>query len=125
MIQGMVLSTMSMLEKEDRGIHTLAGRPAKRTEMEQMILADCALTLALESGNRKLARKLGIAASRLKTALDDLPGNNLPCPALALCNREILESNFNIIDRRFTLQDGAPQRSLIYISLIPLIGVFA
>ena len=113
MIQGLVLSTMSMVEKEDRGIFTLAGRPRNMTESERACLADAAVQLALQSNNKRVAKSLGIAAGNLKTPLDDLHSKSLPCPGLALSNREVLETNFSLIDQRFLRQEGAPQRSLV------------
>lgn len=113
MIMGLILSTMSMVEKENRGIFTLAGRPAADiTEAEKAAMADAAMQLAILCGNVKLARALGIAGGKMKLAFDSLFSLSLPCPGLALCFPGVLEQNFTIIDQRFVLQEGSPKRRL-------------
>lgn len=109
LVQGLTLSALDMVEKEDRGIFTLAGRPTNHSETERMLMADAALQLALLSGNKTLARKLGIAATKLKMSLDDLFSLNLPSPGLALSFPDVLTQNFIIIDQRMELQPGAPK----------------
>ena len=117
MIQGLILATTQMIQKEDRGIFTLAGRPQNISETEQQCLADAAMQLSIETNNKHLARSLGIASARLKTALDDLHSKSLPCPGLALFNPEVLKTNWNLIDQRFVLQSGAPQRNSAFVGV--------
>lgn len=111
-IQGLLLTSMTMVDKESRGINTLAGRPETRSETERALIADAAMQLAVTSGNRRLARSLGVAACQLSMALDDLLPKALPCPGLALNWPNVLEQNFTIIDQRYVLQPNAPKRCL-------------
>lgn len=94
---GFLLAAVELLEKKSRGIDTLAGRHSlARTETEKALLADAALTLAIETGNKRMAKLFGIPASHLKIPLDSLLGQSLPCPGLALFFEDILEQNLNM-----------------------------
>lgn len=112
LVQGIIFSAVTLVEKEGRGLTTLRGKPCNRTEGERSRIAYAAQQLALMAGNKRIARALGQSAAALKTPLDDLLANSVPCPGLALAWPEVLKQNLLLCDQRFTLHPGAPKRCL-------------
>ena len=59
LLEGMALQCLRMLEKQSRGVNTMAGRPANdRTEREFRLVSDAGLRLCMATGNAKLGRQL-------------------------------------------------------------------
>ena len=56
-LHGLSLQCLRLVDKENRNITTMAGRRDKESEKERQLIADAGLSLALASGNRRLAQQ--------------------------------------------------------------------
>ena len=101
LLQGLVLQTFRLLDKQQRGITTMAGRRSNETETESALIRDAGQTLAIACCNPGLARQFGVSLASASTCLDQLLSNSIPAPALALLWPKILEENFLLVDQRY------------------------
>ena len=100
LLQGLIVSVMQMLEKSERGIRTLRGRPQATSETACALVADAGLSLALAGGNIAMARQFGQRVRAGQVSFDKMDEHDLPRPALALRFEGALQDNMERIDRR-------------------------
>ena len=111
LIQGLALQCHRKLDKEERGVG-MQGRRSSHTELEEYLIRDAGVQLAIASGNSTLAREFGLSARAHKVNFEMLSERNLPVPALAVCWPEVLQQNYLLADQRFLRPQTAPKRSL-------------
>lgn len=91
-MQGILSQCLITLEKRERGVNSLRGRPASQSQTQRDLLQDAALQLAIAGQNKLLARELCQKLTPPRVKLDDLAAMSLPNPALSLMNRSQLVS---------------------------------
>lgn len=114
LVQGLALQCRRLVQREARGIHTMAGRRDDITCKEAALISDAGLSLAMLSGNVALGKEFGLSGKALRISLDELEKNSLPTPALALHFEGVLENNFMLADQRFLRADNHPKCILDY-----------
>jgi len=63
LLEGMALACLRLMDKQKRGVETMAGRPSKdRTEREFALVADAGMRLAMATGNGKLGKQSLVSA---------------------------------------------------------------
>ena len=112
LIQGLSMSAIRLLEKQDSGLQGLRGRPREVSETEYSLVADAGLSLAIAGGNATLARTFGQRLNVGKVAFDTLHERDLPRPALALRFEGLVKENLDSIDRKLLTRPGTPPRRL-------------
>ena len=112
LLLGLTLQTARMLEKQERGISTMAGRRSKESDTASILIRDSGLQLAVATGNNTLVREFGLSSKAGKFKYSELERLSLPSPALALNFPSKLENNFVIADQRFQRKPGTPKSSL-------------
>ena len=122
LLLGLALQCKRALEKQNRGVATLAGRRSQESEVEAQLISDAGVQLAALCGNSTLAREFGIAASALRTKMSDLPRCSLPVPALALNFLEVLKENFHIINQRYVMPQGNSKRYLDDLGCVSIVS---
>ena len=58
LLHGITLQCLRRIDKEKRGITTMAGRRSTESQMEADLIADAGLSLSLAGGNKQLAKQL-------------------------------------------------------------------
>ena len=108
LLQGLIVSCRTYLEKNDRGITTLRGRKsASESQLERDLVCNAGLQLSIACGNGTLAREFGLAQSSLRVNFHHLAERGLPIPALAPCFPDQLQENWLLADQRYVQERGA------------------
>ena len=118
LLVGLALQCKRLCEKRARNIETMRGRRSNESSFETAVIADAGLQLALLSGNKSLAKEMGLSAESLQISLKELKVHGLPTPALALMFDGQMEGNFALCDRKFARGPESSKRSLDIFSFI-------
>eukprot|EP00435_Cladocopium_sp_Y103_P036042 s1066_g9.t1 len=129
LLLGLTLQTSRMLEKQERGVTTMAGRRSAESDTAASLIKDSGLQLAVATGNNTLVRQFGLSGASGRFKYSELERVSLPSPAVALNFPSVLENNFVLADQRYPRKQGAPKSSLASPSgqrlyEIGLIGIF-
>ena len=111
LVQGLALQCRRMLQREARGVLTMAGRREDCTERESSLIADAGMSLAMACGNATLCREFGLSSKACRISLDELKKNSLPTPSLAILFPDQLRENFLLADQRFARPVNYPKRA--------------
>ena len=111
LLLGLTLQTARKLEKEERGLTTMAGRRSAESELATALIRDSGLQLACATANNALIKEFGLSGSAGRFKYAELERMSLPSPALALNYPEILENNFVLADQRFVCKPQSNRRS--------------
>ena len=110
-IMGLALQCRRQLDKKQRGVTTMCGRRDRHeTAVEEDLIRDAGLQLAIHAANTALIREFGLNSRDCRVRLPDLEMNNLPQPALALLWPDVMEQNGISIDQKYVRAAGAPKR---------------
>ena len=117
LLLGLCLQTQRMLEKQDRGLESMAGRRSKESEAQSAVIRDAALQLAVNTGNNRFVREFGLSSSAARFKYEELNQLSLPSPALAIDRPEDLANNFVLADQRYARKPHSSQRTLAFCGL--------
>ena len=108
LLQGLIVSCRTFLDKNSRGITTLRGRKsASQSQLERDLVCNAGLQLSILCGNGVLAREFGLAQSSLRVNFNQLAERGLPIPALSPCFPDQLAENWLLADQRYVQERGA------------------
>ncbi len=112
LIQGLVLQTHRLMEKQERGISTMRGRRSAESDVEQSLIYNAGLQLAVAAGNSGLARIFGLSSRSHHISFGNLKAYSLPVPAIAVTDPDRLRENFVLADQRYPRPPMSPKRIL-------------
>ena len=115
LMHGLLANCLERLEKEDRGIQTMRGRPSSATNTKSGLLQNAAMSLAMLGGNKRLAVEMGQKVTPPRVRLEELEKFSLPNPCLSLLekNKEQLAKNFVLVDQRYPKTPEMSARRMI------------
>ena len=115
LMHGLLAQCLDRLEKQERGIETMRGKPANATMTKSGLLQNAAMSLAMLGGNRRMAADLGPKVTPPRIRLELLEQFSLPNPCLSLLakKRDQLAKNFVLLDQRYPRTPEMSSRRLI------------
>ena len=84
LMHSLLAQCLDRLEKQERGIETMRGKPANATMTKSGLLQNAAMSLAMLGGNRRMAADLGPKVTPPRIRLELLEQFSLPNPCLSL-----------------------------------------
>ena len=100
-IMGIVLQCIDVVNREERGIHTLK-QPRKMGDKEQALIQQAVLLLTSNGCSGDLMRAMGfskLSFLRSHSNLDSLLSQGLPCAPLALLKPSVMQQNVALISQ--------------------------
>lgn len=100
-IMGIVLQCIDVVNREERGIHTLK-QPRKMGDKEQALIQQAGLLLTSNGCSGDLMRAMGfskLSFLRSHSNLDSLLSQGLPCAPLALLKPSVMQQNVALISQ--------------------------
>eukprot|EP00435_Cladocopium_sp_Y103_P000434 s270_g1.t1 len=123
-IMGIVLQCIDVVNREERGIHSLK-KPRQLGDREEGMIQQAGLLLTSNGCSADLMRAMGFSKMsylRSHSSLDSLLSQGLPCAPLALLKPPVMEQNVALVDQMLPALPGLSSKQRM--DGIPALGSF-